>query len=127
MAVMRAVGSGHLLPARANVREDECEYVIELDVADFLDDELTVEILGARVTVRGDQVREPGDDGAPLRLHGQLEESFRLPDDADAGRTTALYEHGTLEIRAPRFTLEARRVPIEHRSPYAGSSGAAAC
>ena len=69
MAVMRAVGTGHRLPAHAKVREDDREYVIELDVSDFLESELEVEAVGLRITVRGDQVQESDDDSAALRLH----------------------------------------------------------
>lgn len=127
MAPMRAVGSGHQRPAHANVRADSREYVIELDVADFLESELEVEAAGLRITVRGDQVQEPGDYTAALRLHERLEESFRLPDDADAGLIKVFYTHGTLEIHAPRSRLEPRAVPIEHRSPYAGNPDAVPC
>ena len=83
MAAMRAVGIGHRLPAHANVREDGREYVIELDVSDFLESELVIDVVGPRVTVRGNQVEEENDDSVAFRLHEQLEESFRLPDDAD--------------------------------------------
>ena len=127
MSVMKAVGTGHRPPANAKVRADAREYVIELDVSDFLESELAVELVGARVTVRGSQAQEPGDDGLPFRLQERLEESFRLPDDVDTDRIRVWYGHGTLEIRAPRSTLEPRTVPIEHRSPYAGSPDAAPC
>ena len=127
MAVMRAVGTGHRLPAHARVREDGCEYVIELDVSDFLESELTVEAVGPHVTVHGDQVLEHGDDSVALRLHERLEESFRLPDDADADLMKVFYTHGRLEIHAPRTRLEPRAVPIEHRSPYAGNPNAEPC
>ena len=66
MAAMRAVGVGHRLPAHANVREDAREYVIELDVSDFLESELAIEVVGPRVTVRGDQVEEQDDDAVAL-------------------------------------------------------------
>lgn len=127
MAPMRAVGSGHQRSAHANVRADSREYVIELDVSDFLESELEVEAAGLRITVRGDQVQEPGDYTAALRLHERLEESFRLPDDADADLIKVFYTHGTLEIHAPRSRLEPRAVPIEHRSPYAGNPDAVPC
>ena len=127
MAVMRAVGTGHRLPAHARVREERCEYVVELDVSDFLESELAVEAVGLRVTLRGDQVQEPDDDSVALRLHERLEESFRLPDDADADLMKVFYTHGTLEIHAPRARLEPRAVPIEHRSPYVGNPNAEAC
>jgi len=124
VGVMRAVGAGHRPAAHATVRADAHEYVVELDVSDFLESELDVELLGARVTVRGDQSQDPGEDGVPFRLQERLEESFRLPDDVDTGRIKVLYGHGTLEIRAPRSRLEPRTVPIEHRSPLVGSPDA---
>jgi HSP20 family molecular chaperone IbpA len=113
---MRTVGNGHQLPAHANVREVDGEYLIELEVGDFAESELTVEALGRRLTVRGDQVETAEDDGKAFRLHERLEESFRLPDDADVGKTKVFYKHGTLEIHAPRRRLETRQLPIEHSS-----------
>ena len=127
MAVMRSVGAGHRPPAHARVLEYPGEYVVELHVADFLETELSVEVVGRQVTVRGDQVAESGDADAALRLHERFEESFRLPEDADADRLKAAYAHGTLELRAPRTRLEARAVPIEHRSPYAINPDAEPC
>jgi HSP20 family protein len=127
MGVMRAVGTGHRLPAAAKLRADAREYVVELDVSDFLESELAVELVGARITVRGDQSQDPGDDGIPFRLQERLEESFRLPDDVDTDRIKVWYGHGTLEIRAPRSRLEPRTVPIEHRSPYVGNPDAVPC
>jgi HSP20 family molecular chaperone IbpA len=127
VGVMRAVGTGHRLPAQARVRADAHQYLIELDVSDFLESELQVELLGARITVRGDQLQDPGDDGIPFRLQERLEESFRLPDDVDTEQIKVMLRHGTLEIRAPRSWLEPRTVPIEHRSPYVGSPDAVPC
>lgn len=127
MGVMRAVGTGHRPPANAKVSADAREYVIELDVSDFLESELEVELVGAHITVRGDQSPDPGDDGIPFRLQERLEESFRLPDDVDTDRIRVWYGHGTLEIRAPRSRLESRTVPIEHRSPLVGSPDAVPC
>ena len=126
MAAMRAVGNGHQLPAHANVREENGDYVIELDVADFTESELSVEAFGPRLMVRGDQLETVEDDGKAFRLHERLEESFRLPDDADADQIEVFYMHGTLEIRAPRTRLEPRRLPIEHPS-YRINPNAEAC
>ena len=116
MAVMRAVGSGHQPPARAQVREEPREYVISLDVSNFTEQEIAVEVLAQRLTVRADQAGSAEDDDTPFRLHERLEESFRLPDDAEPEGIKVFYEHGTLEIHAPRKKLEPRRLPIEHRS-----------
>jgi HSP20 family molecular chaperone IbpA len=126
MTVMRAVGAGRRLPPHAHLQELEDEYVVELDVSDFTERELEVEVLGLLVTVRGDQLAAP-EDGAPaFRLHERLEESFRLPDDADVEGVRVFYKHGTLGIHAPRMRLEARLVPIEHE-PWQVNPNAEPC
>jgi HSP20 family molecular chaperone IbpA len=114
MAAMQAVGNGRQLPAHANVREQLDEYVVELDVADFSEAELTVELLGPRITVRGEQVASREEDGKAFRLRERLEETFRLPDDALLDEVTVFYKHGQLELHAPRAYLEPRRLEIEH-------------
>jgi HSP20 family molecular chaperone IbpA len=116
MPAMRVVGANHHLPAHANVHEERNEYVVELDVADFTESELAVESVGRRLIVRGEQAPEDDDEGKPFRLRERLEESFRLPDDADPDQITVLYEHGTLAIRVRRTKVEPRRLPIEHPS-----------
>ena len=126
MAVMRTVGNGHTLPPHARVRADTGEYVIELDVSDFTESELTIEALGPVVTVRGDQLAAKGDEGLAFRLHERLEESFRLPDDAEPEQMKAFYKHGTLELHAPRAPLARHAVPIE-RNPYLVHPDAEAC
>ena len=127
MAAMRAVGTGHRLPAHANVSEDVLEYVIELDVSDFLESELVIDVLGPRVTLHGEQVHEQDDDTVAFRLQERVEETFRLPDDADPDLMKAFYTHGTLELHVPRREIERRRVPIEHRSPFVSNPNAQAC
>ena len=114
MAAMRMAGPGHGPPAHASVREDAHQYVVQLDVSDVTEAELTVETVGRRVTVCGAQREAAAAAEEAFRLHERLEESFRLPDDADAGAITAFYAHGTLELRVPRLWLEPRAVPIEH-------------
>jgi HSP20 family molecular chaperone IbpA len=74
MAAMRLVGSGHTVSARAYVREAADQYVIELEVSDFAEPELTIETLGSIVTVRGDQLEQEEDEGEPFRIHEQLVE-----------------------------------------------------
>lgn len=116
MAAMQMVGTGRRLPAHANVREETGKYVIELDVADFTEPELSIEAVGHVVTVRGDQLETAEDQGVPLRLHERLVETFRLPDDADPDRVRVFHKHGTLEIHAPRARLETHRIAIERPS-----------
>jgi HSP20 family molecular chaperone IbpA len=115
VVAMRGVGYRHQLPPHAHVRETDEQYVIELDVSDFTRAELSVEALGPYITVRGDQLAVPGDEGKAFRIHERLEESFRLPDDADPDLVNVYFKHGVLEICVRRMHLEPRRLPIERR------------
>ena len=127
MPAMRVVGTGHDLSERARVRQEPDEYVIELDVAEFSGDELSIEALGSCITVRGDQHELPGDDGKAFRIHERLEESFRLPDDADAEQVTVYHTNRALEIHAPRLSLEAHRLPITHNHRHILNPDAEPC
>jgi len=111
MTGIEAAG-GLQLPPHAHLREGTAEYVVELDVSDFTERELTVDVIGRRVLVRGEQAAGAGEH-VPFRIEEKLEETFRLPDDADPEHVTVSYRHGTLRIRAPRIELHARRVSIE--------------
>lgn len=114
MAAMQAVGY-HPLPPHARVRETDTHYLIELDVADFTEAEMSVVGLGPVLTIRGDQFEIPGDEAKAFRIHERLEESFRLPDDSDLDDIHVFYKHGVLEIRVPRIPLTPHRLPIERR------------
>lgn len=124
MAVMQTVGPRRP-PAHANVAEDGHQYVVSLDVADFTESELKVEVAGRTVRVHGEQEEMAEDRGSPLRLRETLEESFRLPDDADPDGIDVEFAHGTLEIRIPRANLEPRRLAI--RRHVSGAADATAC
>ena len=125
MATAQAVGIGSSRAARAVVRKRADEYVIELDLAGFTDGVLSVDACGPRLTVRGDALETEEDASFEFRLHEQLEESFRLPDDADPDRVKVFYEHGTLAIHAPRVRLEPRQLPIER--PFVVNPNATPC
>ena len=114
MPAMRVVGNGHQLSESERVKRGSGEYVVELDVHDFKLTELSVEAVGPCITVRGEQSELPGDEGKPFRLHERLEESFRLPDDADPEQVTVEHRPRVLEIRAARRPVEPRRLEIRH-------------
>lgn len=126
MAAMRRVGGSFAPPSRANVYETECQYVVKLDVADFRVDELTVELLGPCLTIRGEQ-RAAADDCGAFRLSERLEEAFRLPDDVDLDALRVSHAYGWLEIRAPKKPLTARIVSIETSHAVTGNPDAVPC
>ena len=127
MTAMQPVGAGNRLPPHARLDERDDEYVVELDVSDFTERELAVEVLGALVTVRGDQLETKGDDAPAFHLRERLEESFRLPADADTNGLSVFYKHGTLQIHVPRSRREPRLVPIEHAPWHLINADAEAC
>jgi HSP20 family molecular chaperone IbpA len=127
MAAMRMVGNGRQLPPHAHVTESPAEYVIELDVSDFTQPELKAELVGSELTLRGDQLEDETDQGLAFRLHERLEESFRLPADADVDALKVFYAHGSLEIHAPKKRLVPRAVPVERKPTHVINPEAAAC
>ena len=128
MGVMRAVGTGHRLPAHAKVRADAHEYVIELDVSDFLESELHVELRRARASpCAATSCKIQGTTGSRSACTSGSRSRFGFPTTSTPTGSRSCYRHGTLEIRAPRSRLEPRTVPIEHRSPYVGSPDAVPC
>ena len=114
MAVMRAVGY-HALPPHARVRETEQCYIVELDVADFTAGELSILALGPVITVRGEQCATEADEGLPFRIRERLEETFRLPDDADLTNIEVFFKHGVLVLAVTRIPLEPRLLQITRR------------
>jgi HSP20 family molecular chaperone IbpA len=115
MAAMRSAGFRQL-PPHARARELETEYVIELDVADFAESELHVEATGPIVTIRGDQPESGEDALTAFCMHERLEESFRLPNDADLDGIAVAYCHGVLKLRVPRVALVKRRLTLHRRT-----------
>jgi HSP20 family molecular chaperone IbpA len=104
--------AGRELPPHASVSEEPGEYLIELDVSDFALGDLTVEVVGSRLVVQGEQLGD--EDGIkPFALQERLEETMRLPDDADPQRIRAIYKHGTLELHVRRRKIPRHSVPIE--------------
>lgn len=126
MAAMRSVRADSRRPSHAHVHAEPQRYLIELDLPDFAEDELTVVTQGSRLSIRGDQQRSPADVAKPFRFHECFEESFQLPQDADASRVKVFWKHGTLELQVPRNRLEFRRLPIEH-SHFAINPNAEPC
>jgi HSP20 family molecular chaperone IbpA len=97
---------------RVSVREEPGEYTIELDVSEFAQTEVQVEAVGQQIKVRCGHDQDKR-SSMPLSVHEQLEESFRLPDDADVEQLRAVYRDGTLVLSARRRTLTRRIVAVE--------------
>lgn len=95
-------------PTHPHIADCGKDWVIELDVADFMPSELNVESDHGMLTVVGD--RPPI---GPFELHEHLEEAMHLPPGIDIDRATARYRDGSLEIHLPKLFGSHRVIPIE--------------
>jgi HSP20 family molecular chaperone IbpA len=104
------------LPPRASLVEEPTRYVLELDVSDFAETELDVRLHGRFLTVVGEH--ETATNEQPFSMYERLEETFSLPEDVLGEELEAVFDRGTLEIRAPRYaSLQTeRRVPIHGKA-----------
>jgi HSP20 family protein len=104
------------LPA-ADVYETEGEYVFELEVPGFREQELAVEVSDHMLTVKGKRTEEKEEKGKAFRLHERLakefERRFQLPSDVVADKLDAEFKAGVLTVHAAREkAAKPRRVAI---------------
>ena len=105
------------LPA-TDIIETEDEYVFELEVPGYEEQELEIEVVDHTITISGRrEAAEEATDQA-LRLHERLEaefeRSFQLPFAADGEQLTATYGRGLLTLHVPKLAKsKPMKVPIE--------------
>jgi HSP20 family protein len=94
-----------LLPA-ADVYETAEEFVIELEVPGYEEQELGIEVSDHTVTVTGSRSESKDETGKAFRLRERLEHEFErrfeLPVDADTLHVEAVFGTGVLTLRTPR-------------------------
>jgi HSP20 family protein len=103
------------LPA-ADIYETPEEYVVELEVPGYAEEQLGVEVSDHTLVVTGTR-EESHEDKKTYRLQERLERTFkrefRLPAETDRESVTAHFEQGVLEIHAPKLaTTKPRKVEI---------------
>jgi HSP20 family protein len=108
-----------VVPA-ADVYETKDEYVVELEVPGFEEKDLAVEAFDHTVLVKGARAEVATKEEEKIfrlreRLEREFERTFALPPEADTARLKAVFEHGILEVHAPK-TPEAkpRTIAITH-------------
>ena len=97
-----------LLPANPSLSETEYGYRVAVDVTGFALEDLRVEIDAHELTIHG--------EAETVRL----DESVRLPFDADVEWPAALYEPGSLEVHVPKLGSCSRgrrevEIALKHR------------
>ena len=106
------------LPA-ADVYETPEEFVVELEVPGFEEQELGLEVTDHTLTITGEAKADVEDKEKAFILHERLERHFerrfQLPMDTDTDQLAAKFVSGVLEIHVPKLRgKEPRKIKIEH-------------
>jgi len=106
----------NLLPA-ADIYETPREYVVELEVPGYTEQELGIEVSDHMLTITGTRAETKQEAEKTYRLQERLERTFkrefRLPPGTEGERVTAQFEHGVLEVHAPKLaTVKSHKVSI---------------
>lgn len=102
----------------ADVYETDTEFVYEVEVPGFSEEELTVEASDHVLTIRGTRAEtKEQEEGKTFRLQERLEKSFerrfQLPAEADVKRLEAEFAQGVLSVHAPKaHEVKPRQVEI---------------
>jgi HSP20 family protein len=89
----------------ADAYETEAGYVLEIELPGLVRDEVSIEVRGADLVIRGER-NVAGARAAVFhrleRRYGPFARSFRFPDAIDAERVTAELRDGLLRVEAAR-------------------------
>jgi HSP20 family protein len=92
------------------VREKSDSYVICADLPGLTEDDVTVEVIGNRLTIRGKREEEQRDESdqylAYERSYGTFARSFVLPEGSSSDQIDARLDNGVLEVRIPKVKGE---------------------
>lgn len=92
------------------VREKSDCYVICADLPGLTEDDVTVEVIGNRLMIRGKREEEQRDESdqywAYERSYGSFVRSFVLPDGTSPDQIAARLDSGVLEVRVPKVKGE---------------------
>jgi HSP20 family protein len=90
----------------ADVYESNGEYVYELEVPGYEENELAVEVRDHTLTVMGEKVEKKAEKEKTFYLNERLarsfERRFELPTEAIADKVVADFDHGVLVVHAPK-------------------------
>ena len=105
-----------VLPA-SDILEASDEYIVELEVPGFAEEELDVEVTDHTLVVKGAREETIEKQEKDVLLHERLEREFErrfvLPDIADSEHVTATIEKGVLTLHVPKADdAKARKVRI---------------
>jgi HSP20 family protein len=111
-----AWGQATWLPP-VDIYETEDGFVLEAELPGFTTEDLDIELVENRLTLRGER-KAPSDVKEEQyrrheRAYGRFERSFLLPAVIERDKVTAEMHHGVLTLRLPKSDLaKPKRIPI---------------
>ena len=107
-------------PLPVNITANDKEFVVTLDVPGVRPDEIAVDLVGNRLTVKAEKKPdvEGGNDGKARlveRHFGKFSRTLTVPEGVTPEGVEAKYEHGVLELRIAK-PAETQRTQIKVRA-----------
>jgi HSP20 family protein len=89
-----------------DIQETDTEYVIKADLPEVKKEEVKVEFADGVLTVEGERRLEKEEKGKKFhkieREYGKFVRRFALPTEVDAGRLSAEFKEGVLNVHLPK-------------------------
>ncbi len=111
-------GEGHAMAAPLDIVESETGYEVTLDLPGIASDQVELEYRENRLWISGERAAVAREEGKKYhRLErgvGKFKRVIGLPEDVDADRIEAKYEHGVLSVLVPKAeTTRPKKITIQ--------------
>lgn len=116
--IFEEIGFAPVLAPAADVYETDDEFVVELEVPGYAQQELSIEVSDRMLAIKGSHTKETKDEehkefALRERLEREFERCFILPSEADTEHMKAAFSDGVLEVHAPKLeAAKPRKVAI---------------
>jgi HSP20 family protein len=109
-------GQGTWVPP-VDIYETEEAFVLEVELPGFTKEDVDIELVENRLTLRGERRPKPDVKEEQYRrrerVYGRFERSFLLPHLIDRDKVTAQFQHGVLTLWLPKSEVaKPKRIPI---------------
>jgi len=92
------------IAVRMDLIENDNEYRIVAEIPGIDREDIALKVENGVLTISGERKHSSDDDKSLIwseRFHGRFSRSFRLEESIDAGKISAEYKNGILEVRLP--------------------------
>lgn len=113
-----ATGDGGRWFPEVDIAEEKDRILVRADLPGMKQEEIAVEVSDSVLTIKGERKRESETKDAKTyrveRSYGSFLRSFTLPAGVDAGKISATYKNGVLEIALPKLAeAKAKQIKVE--------------